>query len=48
MNPCAWEEGVAQTKVAALGAFQEAGYRVFAVVDNEPGNIRDGRGRRGG
>jgi hypothetical protein len=25
--------------VAALTAFRDAGYRVFAVVDNEPGNI---------
>jgi hypothetical protein len=40
MNPRAWEEGVAQTKVAALTAYRDAGYRVFAVVDNEPGNIR--------
>jgi hypothetical protein len=40
MNPRRWEEGVPQTKVAALNAFREAGYRVFAVVDNEPGNIR--------
>ena len=40
MNPRAWEEGVAQTKVAALTAFCDAGYRVFAVVDNEPCNIR--------
>lgn len=39
MNPRAWEEGVAQTKVAALTAFRDAGYRVLAVVDNEPGNI---------
>jgi hypothetical protein len=40
MNPRAWEEGVAQTKVAALTAFGDAGYRVFAVVDNEPANIQ--------
>jgi hypothetical protein len=40
MNPHAWEDGVAQSKVAALTAFRDAGYRVFAVVDNEPGNIR--------
>jgi hypothetical protein len=40
MNPCGWEEGVKDTKVAALSDFREAGYRVFAVVDNEPDNIR--------
>jgi phosphoglycolate phosphatase-like HAD superfamily hydrolase len=40
MNPRAWEVGVVQTKVAALTAFGDAGYRVFAVVDNEPDNIR--------
>jgi hypothetical protein len=39
MNPRTWEQGVPQTKVAALTAFRDAGYRVFAVVDNEPGNI---------
>ena len=49
MNPRAWKEGVALTKVAALTAFRAAGYRIFAVVDNEPGKHRGhGRGRRGG
>jgi phosphoglycolate phosphatase-like HAD superfamily hydrolase len=40
MNPRGWEEGVVETKVVALTAFRDAGYRVFAVVDNEPGNIQ--------
>lgn len=40
MNPGGWEEGVAAAKVAALTAFRAAGYRVVAVVDNEPDNIR--------
>ena len=40
MNPKGWEEGVVDTKVAALDAFRREGLRVFAVVDNEPDNIR--------
>ncbi|HEX6311466.1 MAG TPA: HAD family hydrolase, partial [Acidimicrobiia bacterium] len=40
MNPKGWEQGVVDTKVAALAAFREQGLRVFAVVDNEPVNIR--------
>jgi hypothetical protein len=40
MNPKDWEEDVVDTKVAALDAFRRQGYRVFAVVDNEPDNIR--------
>jgi hypothetical protein len=40
MNPKGWEEGVVDTKVAALDAFRGQGRRVFAVVDNEPDNIR--------
>ncbi len=40
MNPRGWQEGVVETKVAALSAFRDAGYRIFAVVDNEPGNIQ--------
>ena len=40
LNPGGWEEGVAGSKVDGIGAFQSAGYRVFAVVDNEPSNIQ--------
>ncbi len=40
MNRRGWEEGVEATKVAALADFRRAGYRVFAVVDNEPDNIQ--------
>jgi phosphoglycolate phosphatase-like HAD superfamily hydrolase len=36
MNPRGWEEGVPTSKVEALRAFGAAGYRVLAVVDNEP------------
>jgi hypothetical protein len=36
MNPDGWEVDVAAHKVAALGKWQDAGYRVVAVVDNEP------------
>jgi hypothetical protein len=40
LNPRGWERGVIKSKVAALTSFREAGYRVFAVVDNEPRIIR--------
>lgn len=36
MNPAGWDEGVIRSKVEALEAFAAAGYRVLAVVDNEP------------
>lgn len=36
MNPGGWDEGVAAAKVAGLESFRAAGYRVLAVVDNEP------------
>lgn len=36
MNPDGWEVDVAAHKVAVLREFQDAGYRVVAVVDNEP------------
>ena len=39
MNPGDWEENVVASKVAGLRFFREAGYRVFAVVDNEPANL---------
>lgn len=39
MNERGWEERVAEGKAAALKRFRARGYRVFAVVDNEPGNI---------
>lgn len=39
MNRQGWEQGVADGKAAALHQFRARGYRVFAVVDNEPENI---------
>ena len=36
MNPGAWGEDVGAAKVEGLRAFTDAGYRVLAVVDNEP------------
>lgn len=39
MNARGWERQVAEGKAAALARFRARGYRVFAVVDNEPGNI---------
>jgi beta-phosphoglucomutase-like phosphatase (HAD superfamily) len=36
MNPDDWEVEVAAHKVAGLDRFRDAGYRVVAVVDNEP------------
>ena len=40
MNPRGWEQGVSKAKVEGVRYFQEAGYRVFAVVDNEPDNLQ--------
>jgi hypothetical protein len=39
MNPHGWEENVADIKAAGVGCFQRDGYRVFAMVDNEPENL---------
>lgn len=39
MKPGAWGDGVVQAKVDALTKLQSAGYRVAAVVDNEPENL---------
>lgn len=36
MNPGGWGEDIAAAKVDGLRAFAAAGYRVVAVVDNEP------------
>jgi hypothetical protein len=36
MNPEGWELDVPKHKVAGIRHFQESGYRVVAVVDNEP------------
>jgi hypothetical protein len=40
MNPGDWEEEVQAVKVAGLKYFQEAGFHVFAFIDNEPANIK--------
>ena len=39
MNPASWGQKIASSKVAGLKHFQQAGYRVFAAVDNEPANL---------
>jgi hypothetical protein len=39
MNPGSWEEKVEQSKVLGVRHFQRAGYRVIAMVDNEPENL---------
>jgi hypothetical protein len=39
MNPKGWDGDVTSAKADGLRRFQDAGYRVFAVVDNEPDNI---------
>lgn len=39
MNPGGWSGDVTAPKVDGLRAFMNAGYRVLAVVDNEPENI---------
>lgn len=40
MNPHEWDEGVRAAKAAGVLYFQQKGCRVFAVVDNEPENIK--------
>ncbi len=35
-----WGQGVREAKVAGVWHFQDVGYRVFAVVDNEPENLK--------
>lgn len=36
MNKRGWEQDVESAKIAGLQRFHEMGYRVFAVIDNEP------------
>jgi len=36
MNPGDWEQDIERLKVNGLQQFQEMGYHVFAVIDNEP------------
>ncbi len=38
-NPGGWHQNVENSKVAGLRYFQQAGYRIFAAVDNEPANL---------
>jgi len=39
MNPGTWEEGVQDVKARGLQRFRELGFRVIAVLDNEPSNL---------
>lgn len=40
MNRAGWEQGVEDAKVEGVRHFQRQGYRIFAVVDNEPYNLK--------
>jgi len=40
MNRNNWEEGVTSAKADGIRHFQNAGYRIFAFVDNEPENLK--------
>jgi hypothetical protein len=40
MNQAGWEQGVEDAKVEGVRHFQRQGYRIFAVVDNEPNNLK--------
>jgi len=40
MNPGGWEEEIRRSKAAAIDYFGDRGYHVFAMVDNEPDNLR--------
>jgi hypothetical protein len=39
MNPYGWEQDVRCSKAEGLQRFSDAGYRIFAFVDNEPENL---------
>lgn len=39
MNPNEWEQGVARSKADGIRRFRNEGFRVFAMVDNEPANL---------
>ncbi|OEU46423.1 MAG: hypothetical protein BA861_10790 [Desulfobacterales bacterium S3730MH5] len=40
MNPAGWNEEVESTKVGGVLHFHREGYRIFAMVDNEPDNLK--------
>ncbi len=40
MNPAGWDQEVENAKVRGVLRFQKEGYRIFAMVDNEPDNLR--------
>lgn len=40
MNPHGWQQRVPDSKVGGVIDFQARGYRVVAVIDNEPENLR--------
>src|SRR5690606_25741735 len=40
MNPYDWQQRVPDAKVSGVIEFQARGYRVVAVIDNEPENLR--------
>jgi len=39
MNPQNWNKGVPEAKVQGIRWFQNRGFKIFAVVDNEPDNL---------
>lgn len=39
MNPNGWEKHVAGSKAECVNHFSRSGYRIFAIVDNEPENL---------
>jgi len=39
MRPDDWPDSVAESKVAGLHWYQEQGYRIIAMLDNEPSNL---------
>ncbi|MBN2515362.1 MAG: hypothetical protein JXC33_04945 [Deltaproteobacteria bacterium] len=39
MNPGGWKSDIPQVKAAGIQYFKNAGYRVFAFIDNEPENL---------
>ncbi len=40
MNPGGWGENVSNSKVEGVLHFRRKGFRIFAIIDNEPDNLR--------
>lgn len=41
LNSRGWDEGISKSKAEGMKFFTEKGYHIFAVVDNEPVNLKE-------